>query len=306
MSTMLERTSEREGRRLDEAGTQVSTAVHKAILRGGEPARKVADALHGTWLGHPLHAVLTDVVIGAWMSGSFFDAVGVLQGSRRARRMGDALAAVGTAAAVPTALSGLVDFSTFPQWSARPATLHGMLNTVVIGMYTESLRLRRRGRHRGRALALSWLAQGLMGASAWLGGEMVYKHKVGVSHAESFDGPEDWTAVLEDARLTARKPRRVELDGKGIMLFRQRGRVYAIGSVCSHAGGPLEKGKIRNGCVTCPWHDSVFDLRDGSIVHGPATQPQARFETRVMKGKIEIRQVPRRGPAEAVTQSSTS
>jgi nitrite reductase/ring-hydroxylating ferredoxin subunit len=88
------------------------------------------------------------------------------------------------------------------------------------------------------------------------------------------------------------------------MLYRQRSRVYAIGSVCSHAGGPLEEGKVKNGCVTCPWHDSVFDLRDGSIVHGPTTHPQARFETRVRKGKIELRLWPREGLVEAVTESS--
>jgi nitrite reductase/ring-hydroxylating ferredoxin subunit len=84
----------------------------------------------------------------------------------------------------------------------------------------------------------------------------------------------------------------VEVEGKHVLLCRENGEVFAIGAVCSHAGGPLDQGKIRDGCVQCPWHDSVFDLRDGSIVHGPATQPQASFETRVRSGRIEIRLAP--------------
>jgi nitrite reductase/ring-hydroxylating ferredoxin subunit len=74
-----------------------------------------------------------------------------------------------------------------------------------------------------------------------------------------------------------------------VLLYRERGRVSAIGSVCSHAGGPLEEGKAADGCVTCPWHDSVFRLEDGSIVHGPATRPQPSFKARVRNGQIELR-----------------
>jgi nitrite reductase/ring-hydroxylating ferredoxin subunit len=73
------------------------------------------------------------------------------------------------------------------------------------------------------------------------------------------------------------------------MLYRRYGEVYAIGATCSHAGGPLNEGKFSESCVQCPWHDSVFDMIDGHIVHGPATQKQPSFETRVRDGKIEIR-----------------
>lgn len=294
MASQIDRAAERAlssvPEKVDEVGTQVSLAIHNAVLDAGEPVRGAVDVLHGTWLGHPLHPVLTDVVIGSWVVGSVYDAVGQLRGSRRARRIGDRLAAIGTVAALPTAISGLADFSTFPEPAARPATLHAALNTVCVGMYAESLRLRRRGRrHRRRALTMSWLAQGVMVMSAWLGGALVYKHKVGVDHSEQFEGPQDWTPVLDDAELADGEPRRVDVEGKGVLLYRESGRVYAIGSVCSHAGGPLEEGRVEAACVTCPWHDSVFDLRDGRIVHGPATQPQPVLEARVRGGKIEVR-----------------
>jgi nitrite reductase/ring-hydroxylating ferredoxin subunit/uncharacterized membrane protein len=293
MAVHVEQAVERAVERVpvDDVGTKVSLAVHRAVLKGGEGVRDAVDVLHGTWLGHPLHPVLTEITIGAWFIGGMFDAIGAIGRSRRARRarlIGDRLAAVGTASAVPTALTGLADFSTFPQWSAKPATLHAAFNVVNVSLYATSLRERSRGNRR-RGLAFSFLAQALTMASAWLGGMLVYKYRVGVDHSERFTGPKEWTPVLHEADLLERRPKRVEVEGKHIMLCRENGQVFAIGAVCSHAGGPLDQGRIRDGTVQCPWHHSVFDLRDGRIVHGPATQPQASFDTRVRSGRIEIR-----------------
>jgi nitrite reductase/ring-hydroxylating ferredoxin subunit/uncharacterized membrane protein len=293
MAVQIEQAVERAVERapVEDVGTKASLAVHRAVLSGGEGVRDAVDLLHGSWLGHPLHPVLTEITIGAWFVGGMFDALGARGRSRRARQarlIGDRLAAVGTTCAVPTALTGLADFSTFPQWSAKPATLHAALNLANIGLYASSLWERSRGNRR-RGLALSFLAQAITMTSAWLGGMLVYKHKVGVDHSERFTGPKDWTPVLHEADLLEGRGKRVVVEGKQVMLCRENGKVFAIGAVCSHAGGPLDQGKIRNGCVQCPWHDSVFDLRDGRIVHGPATQPQASFETRVRSGRIEIR-----------------
>jgi nitrite reductase/ring-hydroxylating ferredoxin subunit len=58
----------------------------------------------------------------------------------------------------------------------------------------------------------------------------------------------------------------------------------AIGARCSHLGGPLADGEVHDGCVTCPWHASVFDLLDGSVVHGPATAPQPAYEVDRRRG----------------------
>ena len=266
-------------------GTQVSLGVHHAVMAAGEPGRKVADALHGTW---PLHPVLTDLTIGAWTMGLVFDGLGAITDSDKARGIGDTLALAGTISAVPTAITGLTDFSTFPDWSANTATWHAAVNTVGLGLYSWSVRERRRGNH-GRGAIISSIAFGFTCLASWLGGTLVYKQKVGVNHAESFEKPKRWKAVLAASELSERKLKRVEVDGKGVLLYRTKSDIFAIGSVCSHAGGPLEEGKVEGNCVSCPWHDSVFDLRDGSIVHGPATQAQPRFEVRERDGEIEIR-----------------
>jgi nitrite reductase/ring-hydroxylating ferredoxin subunit len=73
------------------------------------------------------------------------------------------------------------------------------------------------------------------------------------------------------------------------MLVRHGGTVYALSEHCSHLGGPLHEGEIADCTVTCPWHASVFDLRDGSLVHGPAAYPQPAWDVRARAGRLEVR-----------------
>src|SRR5688572_32430859 len=94
---------------------QVSRGIHGLVLKGGEPLRRMADLLHGTWLGHPLHSVLTDVTIGGWLFGSLMDLISLTRRGAGARRAADRLITIGTVSAVPTALSGIADFSTIPR-----------------------------------------------------------------------------------------------------------------------------------------------------------------------------------------------
>jgi nitrite reductase/ring-hydroxylating ferredoxin subunit len=82
--------------------------------------------------------------------------------------------------------------------------------------------------------------------------------------------------------------RRIEVEGNPVLLYRYGGTIYAIGAVCSHAGGPLEEGTFEEYCVTCPWHDSVYDVRDGTLVHGPTTYNQPRYRARIRNGQIEL------------------
>ena len=92
-----------------------------------------------------------------------------------------------------------------------------------------------------------------------------------------------------DADLPAGEPVRVTVDDTPVLLYRDGQGIYAINAVCAHAGGPLDEGAVEGVCVTCPWHASVFDLRDGSIVHGPTAFPQAAYETRIQDGQIALR-----------------
>ena len=284
----IERQSIEEAEGVGKPGTLVSVAVHNAILAGGEATRTIADVLHGTWLGHPLHPVLTDITIGAWTLGSAFDVVAGLTQSDAARHTADQLTAIGTAGAIPTAITGLIDYSTFPDHSANTATWHAALNLLNFGLFAISVRERRRG-NRARAVALSATGMVLTGISAWLGGKLVYQSRVGVDNSDQFEKPTRWQAVAELSRLQHGKPRVVKVDDKDVLLYRRGDEVFALGNKCAHASGPLNEGHFKGSCVECPWHNSVFDLRDGSIVHGPSTHPQPRFETRIRDGQVEIR-----------------
>jgi nitrite reductase/ring-hydroxylating ferredoxin subunit/uncharacterized membrane protein len=271
-----------------EAGETVSKVLHRAIL-STEPTRKIADILHGAWLGHPLHVTLTDFTIGAWAMASIFDAAGALADDDELRNVADHLTTAGTLSAVPTAVTGLVEYSTIPQPSAATATLHGLLNAVNFGIFSASVVERRRGNHT-RGAILSAVGFGMTLFSAWLGGKLVYTYKLGVDHSDKFKKPERWTAVCAEEDLPMRKPTRVEFDGKPIMLFRDGPDVFALGATCAHAGGPLDEGKVvYENCIQCPWHDSVFDMRNGHIVHGPTTHAQPAFDARIRNGRIEIR-----------------
>ncbi|MFW6078907.1 MAG: DUF2231 domain-containing protein, partial [Gemmatimonadota bacterium] len=152
-----------------DTGARIARAIHRAVLSGGDRTRDVADVLHGTWLGHPLHPVLTDLTIGAWTFGAVFDAIGAVGDSDAARSAGDRLAAIGTATAVPTALSGIADYSTAQKPAATTATLHGLINATALTLYLVSLRRRRQGR-RWHGLFYSAAALASTAVSAWLGG----------------------------------------------------------------------------------------------------------------------------------------
>lgn len=275
---------------LEQVGTKVSDGLHQAILNGGDRTRFIADLLHGTWLGHPLHPVLTDATIGAWLFGAVFDVLSLVNWrSKTTRRMADRLNTIGTITAVPTAITGMTDYSGIKQDAVAHATLHGLINSAGLALYVLSLRTRRQNRPLGILFSLTGFS--MLTFSAWLGGELVYRLRVGVNHAQPASKPENWTGVMADADLAEGQPQRIEVEGNPVLMYRTNGSVYAIGAVCSHAGGPLEQGKFEGVCVQCPWHDSVFDLSDGSVVHGPSTYRQPTYQARTVNSQIELRVV---------------
>ena len=139
----------------------------------------------------------------------------------------------------------------------------------------------------GKLLALAGL--GLLGASGQLGGHLSYAEGIGVDQTAFEVPPEEWCPALPDVELPEGEARAAEAGGIAVVLARHEGAIHALSDRCSHRGGPLHEGELRDGCITCPWHYSVFKLEDGSVVQGPAAYPQPRWETRVRDGMIEIK-----------------
>src|SRR5204862_5824540 len=133
------------------------------------------DFLSGSWLGHPLHPLLTDLPIGAWTSAMVLD----LAGGRRGQPAADLLIAAGIAAAIPTAASGFSDWSDLGPRDQRVGIVHAATNLVGVACYTASLSARRKGR-RPAAIALSFAGAATLTAGGYLGGHLAYRRGVGV------------------------------------------------------------------------------------------------------------------------------
>ena len=58
--------------------------------------------------------------------------------------------------------------------------------------------------------------------------------------------------------------------GEPAMLVRNSGKLFCVGSKCTHYGGPLDEGIIVGGTVRCPWHHAAFSLETGRMVRTPA------------------------------------
>jgi nitrite reductase/ring-hydroxylating ferredoxin subunit len=84
------------------------------------------------------------------------------------------------------------------------------------------------------------------------------------------------------------RDRWVEVIGGVVLVARQHGRVCALAQHCSHLGGPLSEGTLKDGSIVCPWHGSEFALGDGHVINGPATHPQPYFHGREADGAIVI------------------
>ena len=264
----------------------VSAVLQKAVGTAVPQESELKDLLSGTWLGHPLHPPLTDIVIGAWTSALLLDLVGG-EGTEDAA---DRLVAAGILAAVPTAAAGLSDWAELRGGSRRVGSVHAIGNTTALVLHALSWAARRRG-DRGRGVALSVLGFGIATFSAWLGGYLSFGKGVGVNQAAFEDGPSEWTPVLDEAKLDDAKLTAAQANGAGILLVRRGARVYALADRCSHRGCSLHEGRLNDDTITCACHGSTFRL-DGSLVKGPATSPQPSFEVRTREGSVEVRLPP--------------
>ncbi|MFN2557108.1 MAG: Rieske 2Fe-2S domain-containing protein [Nitriliruptorales bacterium] len=261
----------------------VARPLSKKIAGAVRP-RPLKDLLSGTWLGHPVHPMLTDVPIGAWAGALVVD----LAGGRQGQQAADVLIGLGLLTALPTAATGLSDWSDHLGEERRIGLVHAVANVTAVACYGLSLLARRRGARR-RGLAWSLAGGAAVAAGGYLGGHLTYAQGVNVNRNAWHDGVDEWTPVLDDADLREQEPVAVEAGDTRVLLVRQRGQVHALAGRCGHAGGPLHEGTLEDGCIICPWHGSTFRLEDGELVHGPATIPQPAYETRVEDGSILIR-----------------
>ena len=251
----------------------------------------VRDFLAGTWLGHPLHALLTDVPIGALTLTIVLDLLGQ-------RVAADVALLIGILAMLASAAAGFADYSTTDGRARVRATVHSMLMLVSLVIYLVSLAIRATGpANRALPIALSIVAYVLLAGGAFVGGDVVYLlGNVVDRHAWRSSGTK-WQP-LQVGEAAGGTPREIaegslvkaQLGIQDLVMIRTGETILALHNQCAHAGGPLNEGTLVEGCIECPWHGSRFEVATGRRRRGPTVYDQPAYEVRAAEaGGYEAR-----------------
>lgn len=269
---------------LDRAVRSLSDAAVRAL-----PTGRRTDALHGVPFGQPAHPALIRLPLGCWTSAVLLDFF------PSARRASSTLIATGLIASLPSAATGLADWSALHRHQQRVGIVHAAWQVGAVSLFGLSLLTRAAGWDTdGRVLA----AAGLLAATAgaYLGGHLALRLGAGASHADQVGHLSQlgWHDLCGLADLPDGRPVRRQLGYLSLLALRQGTTVHVLSDHCAHLGGPLHQSRVvtvkGEACVSCPWHGSTFRLSDGSVVHGPATARQPAFESRITEeGTVQVR-----------------
>jgi nitrite reductase/ring-hydroxylating ferredoxin subunit len=262
-------------------------AIAKQVRSVTGSATALKETLSGTWLGHALHPLMTDVVIGSFVSATILDALGG-EDDDVAK-----LIAVGIAAYPATAATGVNDWADgepADDATRRVGLVHAAVNASALGLYAASLAARRRG-SRGRGRLLGFAGAAALGAGGFLGGHLSFVRGQGVNQTAFDEGPSEWTRAAAADDVVSGSPLRVVVDDTPVLLVRAGAdSFHALHDRCNHRGCSLaEFGETDEGSIICKCHGSKFRLSDGALEQGPATVDQPAYETRVRDGDVEVK-----------------
>ena len=96
----------------------------------------------------------------------------------------------------------------------------------------------------------------------------------------------NWTDVAAEADLFEGAGIAVTPEGQDIAVFKLEDAVYAIDNLCSHGNARLCDGFVEGHHVECPFHQALFDLRDGAVSCGPATEAVKSWPVKLENGRV--------------------
>ncbi|MBI3859592.1 MAG: Rieske (2Fe-2S) protein [Thaumarchaeota archaeon] len=79
--------------------------------------------------------------------------------------------------------------------------------------------------------------------------------------------------------------------GSEVWVANIEGAFFAHPNKCTHAGGPVGKGKLNGPVIQCPWHGSKFDVRTGEVVGPPAKVRLPSLEVKLEGNAVLVRVV---------------
>jgi nitrite reductase/ring-hydroxylating ferredoxin subunit len=96
-----------------------------------------------------------------------------------------------------------------------------------------------------------------------------------------------WVPTIDEAKVRDGTCVAVFPKGRGVLLTRIDGDIFAVANKCTHMGCPLEGGKLDGPVLTCPCHDWRFDVRTGEFLDAPELAI-ATYPVRVEEGKVHV------------------
>jgi nitrite reductase/ring-hydroxylating ferredoxin subunit/uncharacterized membrane protein len=250
------------------------------------PIRPIQNFLNGSWLGHPVHAVVTDVPIGAMTVSIIADLIGQ-------PLVADASLLVGVLAMIASAVTGAADYAEVDGTARNRATVHSVVMVVSLVLYVISL-LIRSGSPADRLvpIVIALVAYLLLALGAAIGGDLVYLIGTHVNrHAWRGAGAKWIKLELGDLTdIPEGGPTKLKAGINELAVVREGDRILAVHAQCAHAGGPLAEGSLVGDAIECPWHGSRYRMANGHNVRGPAMYDQPAYDVRPAEaGGWEVR-----------------
>jgi nitrite reductase/ring-hydroxylating ferredoxin subunit/uncharacterized membrane protein len=281
---------ERLARPLSGLWNGIAVAVNGFYRVLGRPGKLLQDLLNGSSLGHSMHAVLVDVVIGASTAALLLDVLRVLFNVEGLETATTWVVGLAWLSGVGAILSGLTDFKDTATGNERNVSgLHGLTNIVAVGLFAGSLIQRLGGGHDG-AFWILLIGYLVVSAGSYVGGHVVFKYGYMVNRNAFARGKKaaEYTAIMPADGLAENAPTKATFGTTALVVVRRGDVVYALKETCSHAGGPLSEGTLEGDTIVCPWHFSAFRLADGAVRHGPASTRQVAYRARIAGGQVEV------------------
>ncbi|HUS19381.1 MAG TPA: DUF2231 domain-containing protein [Terriglobales bacterium] len=256
---------------------------------------------------HPIHPILVTFPIALWSFALLADLAGAGLNHGLLWATGFFAIIGGSIGAVLAAIAGTLDFITVvpPKSSAKKRGLtHGLLNSAVLIAFIVIAVQRGDAYTQPSATLLGFeaLAVGVMMASGWLGGTLVYRNQIGVDHRYANAGKwkerdlSGWDKpVCNQAELSEGQAMLAKINGERVVVARCAEGIVAFSDHCTHKGGPLSDGAIVGCAVQCPWHGSQFDLRTGRVVAGPAEEKIKIYGIEIRENEVFVS--PKKSPS---------
>ena len=249
---------------------------HRWLAALFHPIRPIQHFLNGSWLGHPVHAAVTDVPIGALTVSIIADAIGQ-------PLVADVAMLLGVLGMIASAVTGAADYTEVDGTARNRATVHSVIMVVSLVLYAISLAIRGGNpTDRLAPILIALVAYLLLLLGGEIGGDLVYLVGTHVNRHAWRAGGAKWIKLdLGDLTdIPEGGPTKLKAGINELAVVRNGDRILAVHHQCAHAGGPLAEGRLVDDAIECPWHGSRYRMSDGHNVRGPAMYDQPAYDVR--------------------------